>query len=92
MLLFGSELWIVKQTQILELERCQSWFLREAFHLPKFCVNSILTKISGLWSTEYAVNYRKLLFIVRVINRSLEDNVYKLLFLRIGSFLKQPVW
>ena len=49
-LLFGSELWILRQTQILELERCQSWFLREVFHLPKFCDNSILTKISGLWS------------------------------------------
>ena len=84
-LLFGSEFGL-KQTQILDLERCQSCFLRKVFHLPKFCDNSILTKISGLWS----VNYRKLLFIVRIINRSSKDNVYRLLFLRIGSFLKQP--
>ena len=57
-LLFGSELWILRQTQILELERCQSWFLRKVFHLPKFCDNAILTKISGLWSIKSAVNYR----------------------------------
>ena len=63
---------------------------RKVFNLPKFCDNSILTKISGLWSIDSAVNYRKLLFIARVINRSSEDNVYKLLFLRFGSFLKQP--
>ena len=72
-------LWILKQTRILELrERCQSWFLRNVFHLKKFCDNSILTKISGLRSIESAVNYKKLLFIARVINRSSEDNVYKL--------------
>ena len=89
-LLFGSELWIVRETQILELERCQSWFLRKVFHLPKFCDNAILTKISGVWSTKSAVGYRKLLFIARAVNRFLEDKVHKFLFLRIGSFLKQP--
>ena len=89
-LLFGSELWILRQTQILEPERCQSWFLCKVFHLPRFCDNSILTKISGLWSIESAVNYSKLLFIACVINRSSEDNVHKLLLLRIRSFLKQP--
>ena len=62
----------------------------KVFRLLKFCDNAILTKISGLWSIESAVNYRKLLFIARTINRSLEDNVQKLHFLRIGSFLKQP--
>ena len=59
------------------------------FHLPKFCGNSVLTKISGLWSIESAINYRKLVFIARAINRSSEDNVYKFLILRIRSFLKQ---
>ena len=88
--MFGSELWILRQTQILELERCQSCFLRNVFYLPKFCDNAILTKISGLWSIESAVNYRKLLFITRAINRYSEDNVNKLLLLRIRSFLKQP--
>ena len=44
-LLFGSELWmILRQTQILELELCQSWFLRKVFHLPKFCDNLFLPK------------------------------------------------
>ena len=89
-LLFGSELWILRQTQILELERCQSCLLRKVFHLPKFCDDAILTKISGLWYIESAVNYRKLLFIAHAINRSSEDNVLKLLLLRIGSFLRQP--
>ena len=64
--------------------------MSKVFHLRKFCDDAILTKISGLWSTESSVNYRKLLFIARAINRSSEDNVHKLLFLRIGSFLKQP--
>ena len=47
-LLFGSVLWILRQTQLLELERCQSWFLGKEFHPLKFCDNAILTKISGL--------------------------------------------
>ena len=64
-LLFGSELWILSQTQVLQLERCQRWFLRKVFHLPKFCDSIILAKISGLWSVESAVNYRKLLFFAR---------------------------
>ena len=64
--------------------------LLKVFHLEKFCDNAILTKISGLWSFESALSYRKLLFIVRAINRYSEDNVHKLFFVRIGSFLKQP--
>ena len=48
-----------------------------------------LPKSRGLWSIESAVNYRKLLFIASAINRSSEDNVHKLLLLRIRSFLKQ---
>ena len=64
--------------------------LRKVFHFPKFCDNAILNKISGLWSSESAVNYRKLIFIARAIRRSSEDNVHKLLLLRIGSFFRQP--
>ena len=60
--------------------------LHKVFHLPEFCDNAILR----LWSIESAVNYRKLLFIARAINRSLEDNAHKLLLQRIRSFLKQP--
>ena len=89
-LLFGSELCILSQTQVLQLERCQRWFLRKVFHLPKFCDSIILTKISGLWSVESAVNYRKLLFFARTINRSPKDNVYQLLLLRIDNFLNHP--
>ena len=89
-LLFGSELWILSQTQVLQLERCQRWFLRKVFHLPKFCDSIILTKISRLWSVESAVNYRKLLFFARTMNRSPEDNVYQLLLLRIDNFLNHP--
>ena len=38
-----------------------SWiavFYAKVGNLPKFCDNAILTKISGLWSIESAVNYR----------------------------------
>ena len=38
----------------------------------------------------YIKLWRQACFIARAINRSSEDNVHKLLFLRIGSFLKQP--
>ena len=40
---------------------------------------------------ESAVNYRKLLFFARTMNRSPEDNVYQLLLLRIDNFLNHPV-
>ena len=60
------------------------------FHLPKFCDSVILSKISGLWSVESAVNYRKLLFFARTMNRSPEDNVYQLLLLPIDNFLNHP--
>ena len=39
---------------------------------------------------ESAVNYRKLLFFARTINRSPEDNVYQLLLLWIDNFLNHP--
>ena len=36
------------------------------------------------------MNYRKLLFFARTMNRSPEDNVYQLLLLRIDNFLNHP--
>ena len=61
-LLFGSELWIIGQSQWTALERCQRWFLQKVFHLPKFTNGPVLMKVSGLRSIEAEIHYRKLLF------------------------------
>ena len=51
-LVFGSELWSLTKTGIACLERCQNWFIRNVFHLPKFSSYLLLLKISGLISVE----------------------------------------
>ena len=48
LLVFGSELWSLTKTDIACLERCQNWFIRTVFHLPKFSSHLLLLKISGL--------------------------------------------
>ena len=47
-LLFGAELFTLTRTLLLRLERCQSWFLKNIFYVPKFAADSLLQKLSGL--------------------------------------------
>ena len=60
-LLFGSELFTLTSSQLLKLERCQSWFLRIIFYAPKFAPRVLLLKLSNLNSVEAEVDIKKTL-------------------------------
>ena len=47
-LLFGAELWTFAPTLLLKLKRCEYWFLKHIFHVPKFAPRPLLLKLSGL--------------------------------------------
>ena len=47
-LLCGAELFTLTPTLLLRLERCQSWFLKNIFYVPKFASGPQLQKLSGL--------------------------------------------
>ena len=66
-LLFGAELYTLTPTLLLRLERCQSWFLKTIFHVPKFASGPLLQKLSGLNSIESEIVIKKLLFLGRLI-------------------------
>ena len=66
-LLFGAELFTLTSTLPLRLERCQSWFLKNIFCVPKFASGPLLQKLSGLNSIESEIAIKKLLFLGRLI-------------------------
>ena len=61
-LLFGAELFSLNKSQLCQLERCQQWFLRNVFYVPKFAPGLLLLKISNLNSIESEIDLKKLLF------------------------------
>ena len=61
-LLFDAELFTLAPTLLLRLERCQFWFLKNIFYVPKFASGLLLQKLSGLNSIESEIAIRKLLF------------------------------
>ena len=50
--LFGAEHFTLTPTLILRFERCQSWFLRNIFYVPKFAPRPLLQKLPDLNSIE----------------------------------------
>ena len=66
-LVFGSELWSLTKTDTACLERCQNWFIRKVFNLPKFSSYLLLLKISSLISVENEIAKRKLFFFARMV-------------------------
>ena len=80
-LLFGSELFTLTSSQLLKLERCQSWFLRIIFYAPKFAPCVLLLKLSNLNSVEAEVDINKLLFLGRLITQANMAETVKSLFL-----------
>ena len=40
LLVFGTEPWSLTKADIACLERCQNWFIRKVFNLPKFSSHS----------------------------------------------------
>ena len=85
--MFDSELWSLTKTDIACLERCQNWFIRKVFHLPKFSSHLLLLKISGLISVENEIAKRKLFFFARMALSTSDTVLCKLFQARVGNFL-----
>ena len=66
-LLYGVEVFALTPTLSTKLERCQSWFLKINFYVPKFAPILLLQRLSGLNSIESENAFRRLLFIGRLI-------------------------
>ena len=61
-LLYGVEIFTVTPTLIEKLERCQLWFLKNLFFVPKFTPRHLLLKLSELNSVESEIALRRFLF------------------------------
>ena len=86
-LLFGAELFSLNKSQLCQLERCQQWFLKNVFYVPKFAPGHLLLKISNLNSIESEIDLKKLLFLGRLITEPNMSAVVKGLFRsRAASF------
>ena len=46
---------------LCQLERCQQWFLKNVFYVPKFAPGDLLLKISNLNSIESEIDLKKTL-------------------------------
>ena len=61
--LFGTELFTLTPSLLLELERCQSRFLKKLFYVPDFAPRALLLRLTDLNSIEADFDMRKLLFL-----------------------------
>ena len=66
-LLYGTELFTLTPTLLAKVERCQQWFVKNVFYVPKFTPCRLLLKLSGLWSIDSEIGFRKLLFLGRML-------------------------
>ena len=66
-LLYGTEHFTLTPTSLAKVERCQQWFLKNVFYVPKFAPCQLLLKLSGLWSIDSELGFRKLLFLGRLL-------------------------
>ena len=58
---------ILNASQLIKLERCQHWFLKNIFYVPVFAPSSLLLKLSGLNSIKAEIHLKKLMFLGRLI-------------------------
>ena len=85
--MFGSELWSLTKTDIACFERCENWFIRKVFHLPKLSSHLLLVKISGLISVEIEIAKWKLFFFARMALSTLDTVLCELFQACVRSFL-----
>ena len=86
-LLYDTELFTLTPTLLAKLERCQQWFLKNVFYVPKFASRQLLLKLSGLRSIESEIALRKLLFWGRLLTEDKMAPVLRNLFeIRIQSY------
>ena len=67
-LLFGSEIFSLTPTLLSRLERCQRWYPKIIFHVSKFAFSIFIERLAGVNSVESETDYRKLLFIGRLLS------------------------
>ena len=79
-LLFGTKLFSLNGSQLGKLERCQQWFLKNVFHVPKFAAGKLLLRLANLNSTESEIDLKKLLVLGRLIGETKMPDVVKGLF------------
>ena len=86
-LLFGTELFTLNASQLIKLERCQQWFLKNIFYVPVFAPSSLLLKLSALSSIEAEIDLEKLMFLGRLITEPKMAHAVRSLFSsRLDSF------
>ena len=91
-LLYGAEVFTITPTLLTKLERCQSWFLKIIFYVPKFAPSSLLQRLSGLNSIESEIALRKLLFLGRLITEpKMAQSVRSLFMSRAESYFDASV-
>ena len=86
-LLYGTELFTLTPSLLTKLERCQQWFLKNIFYVPKFAPRLLLLRLSGLNSVESEISIRKLLLLGRLFTGENMAPVVRNLFqIRSQSF------
>ena len=65
--IFGTELFTLNASQLIKLERCQQWFLKNIFYVPVFAPSSLLLKLSALNSIEAEIDLKKLMFLAPAV-------------------------
>ena len=66
-LLFGAGLFTITPSLLLQLEHCQSWFLKKLLYVPDFAPRALLLRLTKLNSIEAEIDMRKLLFLGRLV-------------------------
>ena len=79
-MLYDVELFTVTPTLIENFERCQQWFIKNLFFVPKFTPKHLLMKLSELNSVESEIALRNFLFLGRLIPETKMAPVVRKLF------------
>ena len=91
-LLFGFEIFSLTATLLSRLERCQRWFLKVIFYVPKFASSILIERLAGVNSVESEVEFCKLLFIGRLLSLpNIPITVKKLFRTTIESFYNEKI-
>ena len=86
MLLYGAELFTLTPTLLLTLERCQSWFLKNIFYVPKFAPGPLLLALSCLNSVESEVATTENVSCSEKFVRQQKEKLLRLRYYIIGCF------
>ena len=91
-MLHGVEPFTVTPILIEKFERCQLWFLKNLFFVPKFTPRHLLLKLSELNSVESEIALRKFLFLGRLITETkMAHVVRKFFYTRAKSFFDTSI-